>query len=250
MRTMIPLVLLHAFPVDARMWHGVREPLAARTRLITPDQRGLGRSPLPDTDRAPTLDDAARDVLAMLDKLELDRVVLGGCSMGGYVTMAVLRAAPERVAGLVLVDTKSTVDDAAARENRLAVAERAEREGVAGWLADAMLPKLLGPDAGPDVVATAREMVDDQPPAGVAWAQRAMADRPDSTDLLRAATVPALVVVGRHDTLTPPDAARALAGSMPDARFVEIPGAGHLSPLEAPAAVAETIGGWLTERCG
>jgi pimeloyl-ACP methyl ester carboxylesterase len=94
------LVLLHAFPVDARMWDGMRDGLAARTRVITPDQRGLGRSPLPESSREPDLDDAARDVLALLDKLELDRVVLGGCSMGGYLTMAVLRAAPQAEADI------------------------------------------------------------------------------------------------------------------------------------------------------
>ena len=114
------------------MWNPVREPLAARRRLITPDQRGLGRTPLPDSEHEPSLDLAAKDVLAMLDKLELDRVVLGGCSMGGYVTMAVLRAAPERVGGLILVDTKATADDEEARNNRLTVAERAEREASTG----------------------------------------------------------------------------------------------------------------------
>ncbi len=230
------------------MWNGVREPLVARTRLITPDQRGFGRTELPETDRAPSLDDAARDVLAMLDKLELDRVVLGGCSMGGYVTQAVLRAAPERIGGLVFIDTKATADTEEARQNRLAVAERAETEGISGWLADAMLPKVLGETTRTtrtDLVDRARELVEDQPAAGVAWAQRAMAARPDSTDLLREATVPALVIVGEEDELTPPDAARGLAGVLPDATFVVLPGAGHLTPLEDPEGVVKAILDWL-----
>src|SRR5699024_8955795 len=84
-----PLVLLHAFPLDARMWDPVRERLAARIRVITPDLRGFGRTELPVSDRSPDLADAAADVLAMLDSLGLQRVVLGGCSMGGYVAMAV-----------------------------------------------------------------------------------------------------------------------------------------------------------------
>src|SRR5438067_4219288 len=110
----LPLILLHAFPVDARMWQRIREPLASRLRLITPDQRGLGRTPLPQTDREPALEDAARDVIALLDKVALDRVLLGGCSMGGYVSMAVRRLAPERVGGLVLIDTRASADTAEA----------------------------------------------------------------------------------------------------------------------------------------
>lgn len=244
----LPLVLLHAYPLDARMWDGVREPLAARTRLITPDQRGLGRSPLPETDRPPSLEDAAHDVVAMLDKLGLDRVVLGGCSMGGYLTMAVLRLAPERVGGLVLIDTRATADTDAAAATRRAVAERAESDGVAWWLADSMMSKLVGPAtmlSRPRVLARVRELIDSQPPSGVAWAQRAMAARPDSFDAVRAATVPALVIVGEQDTLTPPSDARALADALPDARLVVLPGAGHLTPMEDPDSVAKAILDWF-----
>lgn len=245
-----PLVLLHAFPVDSRMWDGIRAPVAAHTRLITPDQRGLGRSPLPATDRAPTLDDAARDVLAMLDKLGLDRVALGGCSMGGYLTMAVLRAAPERLAGLVLMDTKATADTEQARDNRLAVAARAEQETGLRWLADGMLRNLLGANtkiARPDVLRRAREMIESQPPAGVAWAQRAMAARPDATETLLSAEVPALVIAGAQDTLTPPATAREMADGLPGSRLLILPGAGHLSPMEDPAAVSGALCDWLDE---
>jgi|SRR5690606_7184715 len=245
----LPLVLLHAYPLDARMWNAVRGPLSAHTRVITPDQRGMGRSPFPESDAAsePSLDDAARDVVALLDRLELDRVVLGGCSMGGYLTMAVLRAAPERVGGLVLVDTKAEADGDEARANRLSVAERAESEGIGGWLADAMVPNLLSDHTRqyqPEVAALVRELIESQQPAGVAWAQRAMAARPDSTDTLRQSDVPALVLVGQQDGLTPPDAARAMVDALPDARLVEIPNAGHLTPLEAPDAVATAITDW------
>lgn len=243
-----PLVLLHAFPLDARMWDGVRVPLAARTRVIMPDQRGLGRSPLPDADTEPTLDDAARDVLALLDKLELDRVVLGGCSMGGYLAMALLRAAPERVSGLVLIDTKASADTDEARQNRAAMAERVEAEGV-GFVADALLPGLLGETSRadrPEVVTTVREIIATQPPSGIAWAQRAMAARPDSLETLRAADVPALVVFGEQDTLMPLEEANAMLDALPQAKLELIPAAGHLAPLEDPAAVAEAILSWLT----
>lgn len=256
----LPLVLLHAYPLDARMWNPVRESLSARTRVITPDQRGMGRSPFPgaaaaDTasgpegspEREPSLDDAARDVVALLDRLGLDRVVLGGCSMGGYLTMAVLRAAPERVGGLVLIDTKAEADTDEARANRLSVADRAESEGISGWLADAMLPNLLSEptrERRPEVEALVRELIESQQPSGVAWAQRAMAARPDSTETLRAADIPALVIVGERDGLTPPEAARDMADVLSVTRFETIPEAGHLAPLEAPDAVAAAITDW------
>lgn len=244
----LPLVLLHAYPLDARMWNPLRESLAARTRLITPDQRGLGRTPLPPTDREPSLDDAAADVVAMLDKLGLDRVVLGGCSMGGYVTMAVLRRAPERVGALVFIDTRAAADTQQARAERLAVADRAESEGIEGWLADDMLPKLLSEharSARPELVATVRELIESQRPSGVAWALRAMAARPDSTEALRDVDVPALVIVGEQDSLTPPALAGDLADALPRARLVVIPGAGHLTPLEAPQQVGDAVLDWL-----
>ncbi|WP_298180840.1 alpha/beta fold hydrolase [Saccharomonospora sp.] len=240
----LPLVLLHAYPVDARMWNSVREPLAERTRLITPDQRGLGRSPLPSGDTEPSLDHAAYDVVALLDRLGLDKVVLGGCSMGGYVTLAVLRLAPERVGGLVFIDTKAEADTDAARENRLAVARRAETEGVHGWLAESMLPNLLGEttrNRRPELVDHVRGLIEQQPPAGVAWAQRAMAARDDATDVLRSADVPSVVIVGEEDTVTPPEKARDLADILPRGELVVLPEAGHLTPLEAPEGVVDAV---------
>ncbi|OXM52760.1 alpha/beta fold hydrolase [Amycolatopsis alba] len=239
----LPLVLLHAFPVDARLWDGVRAPLGERLRLITPDQRGLGRSPLPDTDREPDLDDAARDVVALLDRLELDQVVLGGCSMGGYLTMAVLRLAPERVGGLVFIDTKATADTPEAARARHDVAARVEAEG-AGWMPEAVTPGLLSVKAPPEVSERLRELITSQPPSGIAWAARAMATRPDSLETLRSADVPALVVVGEEDGLTPLEAANTLVETLPDATLVVLPEVGHLTPLEDPAGVVEAILGW------
>ncbi|GAA4532842.1 alpha/beta fold hydrolase [Amycolatopsis samaneae] len=250
--TDLPLVLLHAFPFDARMWDPVRAPLAERVRLITPDQRGLGRSPLPETEREPSLADAAHDVVALLDRLGLDRVVLGGCSMGGYLALAVLRLAPERVGGLVLIDTTATADDPDAVLRRLAVAERVEAEGVSGWFAEDNLPKLLSEKTRterPEIAETVRGLIDAQPPSGVAWAARAMRVRPDSVELLRGRDVPALVIVGEHDAITPLDAANTMVGALADATLVVLPEAGHLTPLEDPAGVVEAILEWYPKVC-
>lgn len=229
------------------MWNAVREPLASHVRVITPDQRGLGRSPLPESPREPSLEDAARDVVALLDRLELGRVVLGGCSMGGYLAMAVLRLAPERVGGLVLIDTKATPDTPEAAQTRLDVAARVEREGIKTWLAEANLPNLLAAstrEQRPEVVETVREIIESQPAAGVAWTALALRSRPDSLDLLRDCGVPALVVVGEEDPITPVAAASEMAGVMEGSTLVVLPDAGHLTPLEDPAGVVEAILSW------
>ncbi|TWP53479.1 alpha/beta fold hydrolase [Lentzea tibetensis] len=225
------LVLLHAFPVDSRMW-------PAELGAITPDQRGR--------DREPDLELIARDVLADLDARGIERFALGGCSMGGYVAMAVLRIAPERVARLVLVDTKATADTDEARANRLTMAKRVEEEGTA-WLPDALLPNLLGPDASNGAGELVTRMIVEQPAHEVAWAQRAMASRPDSSELLARTTIPALVIVGERDQLTPPSLAAEMADLLPNSTYVEIPGAGHLVPVEAPRTFASAVRQWCSE---
>ncbi|WP_026424869.1 alpha/beta fold hydrolase [Actinokineospora inagensis] len=238
---MQPLVLFHAFPLDARMWDGVRAPLSEHVRLITPDQRGFGRSPLGSA--APSLDVVAADAIALLDSLAVDRAVVGGCSMGGYVAMALLRHAPERVSGLLFVDTKAVADTAEAAAGRVAAATRAETEGTVPWLAEPLLG-VLGTTA---VHGQVRSWVEDQPPASVAWTQRAMAARPDSRALLHSSTVDTLVVHGELDGLMPVALGRELA-DLTGGTLTVLPGVGHLPPVEAPEAFVEAVLPWLAGR--
>ncbi|AUS79876.1 alpha/beta hydrolase [Actinoalloteichus sp. AHMU CJ021] len=247
-----PLVLLHAFPVDARMWGGVRPLLGPGRRVFAPDQRGLGGRPLTrDGDvPQPDLDVVADDVLAELDAQGVRRVVVGGCSMGGYVAMALLRRAPGRVAGLVLVGTRAGADGPEQRANRLRVADRLEREGATGWSAESAVEGLLGPTtraSRPEVVRAVRGWAREQSPAGVAWAQRAMASRRDSRALLAAATVPVLVVAGQEDGVVPVGEHRALAGDIAGSALRVVPGAGHLAPVEDPVGFAGCLVPWLDE---
>jgi pimeloyl-ACP methyl ester carboxylesterase len=243
----LPLVLLHAFPLSSAMWDDVRRPLAARCRVLTPDQRGFGRSPLgPD---APDLDRCADDVVALLDRLALDRVVLGGLSMGGYVAMALGRRHPERVRALVLADTKATADPEPARASRLRMADDLEARG-SDVLVEQVLPALLGTtttSTRPQVVARVRAAVQDAPAATAAWAQRAMAGRPEAFDVLRGLDVPALVVVGDQDVLSPPDDAQAMADALPQGRLVVLEGAGHLTAVEVPGAFAAAVEAFVQE---
>lgn len=240
-----PVVLLHAFPVDARLFDPIRAALASH-QLSTPDFPGFGvraAEPLPEP---PSLAALADDVVAGLDAEGIDRAVIGGVSMGGYVALAVLREYPGRVAGLVLVDTRAGADDDEATARRFSVADRADRGDVAAGT-DAVAP-LVAPNASDDVRSFLASIVTDQPPASIAWAQRAMAARPDSTALLAAAGVPVLVVVGERDAVTPPSVAAAMTDGAGDAELVVLPGAGHLTPAEDPAGFAGAVGGWLERR--
>jgi pimeloyl-ACP methyl ester carboxylesterase len=240
--TAAPLVLLHAFPLERSMWRPVAGRLAAAgVPAVLVDLPGLGESPLPDG--VPDLAVSADAVAGVLDALELPRAVVAGVSMGGYVALALARRHPGRLAGLALVDTKAEADGDAARTTRERVAAAVEGpEGTAAL--DPMLEALLGPTTRADRAELAGEVaaaLRAARPEGVAWSQRAMAARPDSTALLPGITVPAAVVVGAEDGLAPPAQAAAMAEALPDAVLTEIPRAGHLTPLEAPDAVAAAL---------
>jgi pimeloyl-ACP methyl ester carboxylesterase len=229
------VVLLHAFPLSSAMWLAQREALSGSVRVVTPDQRGFGGSPLGDD--PPSLDAAADDLAALLDSLAIDRVVLGGLSMGGYVAMAFLRRHAERVDALILADTKASADAPQARANRERIANLVTDDESSGILVDEVLPTLLGATTTaerPLVSGRVKALVQAAPAAAVAWAQRAMAARPDSFDTLRLAPVPTLVIVGVEDTIPPPYYAQAMAKTVTGGRLDILPRAGHLSALEVP----------------
>lgn len=241
----LPVVLLHAFPLNRRMWEPQRDALARRYRVITPDFRGHGKSEVPAEDS--TMERLAEDVRGLLDELKLERVVLGGLSMGGYVAFAFYRKYAARVAALILADTRAAADSEEGRQGRYELAAVAEKEG-SGAVAERMLPKLLAASTHqnqPQVVAAVREMILSTSPAGIARALRGMAARPDSSDLLPRIHCPTLVLVGEQDTLTPPAEAEKLAQAIPGARLEIIAGAGHLSNLEQPARFTHLVEDFL-----
>lgn len=241
---MIPLVLLHAFPLDATMYAEVADTFDGP--LLTPNLSGFGEVPLPAGE--PSLDVYADHVVRELEAAGLDRVVLGGTSMGGYTVMAFCRRHPERVAGLALIDTKATADPADAAVGRRSMAQRMVDGATTDPLLENVLPKLLGVttvSTRPAVAERVRGWVRDADPAAAAWAQRAMAARPDSLDTLRGMHVPTLVVVGEEDVLSPPADAGVMAAALSDCELVLIPKVGHLTPVEAPAEVTAALQGLM-----
>ncbi len=246
----VPLVLLHAFPLSAAMWRHQVSGLADLCPVFAVDQRGFGTARDVSLEGVtPSLDVVADDLAGYLDERGLNQVVLGGLSMGGYVAMAFLRRHPDRVRGLILADTKATADTPEAARDRLRIAEAIEREGDTESLAATMLPRLLGASTRnerPDVVDWVTTEIRGAAPAAVAWAQRAMAARPDSLETLAAADVPALVLVGEEDETTGIGEARTMVEVLPRAELRQIPRAGHLSAVEAPEEFNAAVRDFLT----
>lgn len=241
---MADVVLLHAFPVTSALWTAQAEALrGAGHRAWTPDLPGFGAAPL--RDEKPSLDRMADAILALCDQEGLGQVVVGGLSMGGYVSMALLRQAPERVAALVLADTKGTADTDEGRAGRLAMAQRMDSGGVTAALAEGMIPALLGETTRrerPEVVETVSGWIGSALPRSVAWAQRAMAARRDSLATLAAFDGPALVVWGEEDVILSPRTEQdLLVDALPDVELAVIPAAGHLSAVENPDAVSGVL---------
>lgn len=210
-------------------------PDGRAARVLAPDLPGFGATSA--SGAAPSLDLLADAVAGMLDTAGVERAVVGGLSMGGYVALAFARRHPERLAGLLLADTKASADTEPARANRERIAAAVLARDSVRLLAEEKLEStLLGPAAAPELVARVRELIAEATPAGVAWAQRAMAARGESFDVLAGLRVPAAVLVGAEDALTPPADAQAMAQALADARLTVLPGVGHLSALEDPAA--------------
>ncbi|GAA4218731.1 alpha/beta fold hydrolase [Streptosporangium album] len=246
----LPVVLLHAFPLSSAMWLAQRESLGAVCKVITPDLRGFGGSVLAEDE--PSLDVMADDVVRLLDHEGVDRAVVGGLSMGGYVTMALCRRHPDRVLGVILADTKASADPEAARASRERIAV-AVLDGGTSILVEEVLPTLVGTTTVQRramVFGRVRGLVQSAPPKAVAWAQRAMAGRPDSFDTLRGLKVPALVIVGEEDGLTPLADAETMVEAVPDGRLTVIGKAGHLSAVEQPEAFNRAVAGFIAELAG
>jgi pimeloyl-ACP methyl ester carboxylesterase len=235
-------VFLHAFPLNATMWEPQLLALGPRMALAPhfPGFGGRARS-------ASDLDRFAQAVVQAMDAAAIREAVLVGLSMGGYVALRLHAHVPERIAGLVLADTRACADDEETRARRSDQATRARREGL-GWLEEALLPFLLGETTRrerPEVVEKVRSIIAQADPEGVARALGAMRSRPDSIPHLQNIQVPVLVLVGEEDTLTPLEEARRIADGVPDGRLTVIPAADHLSNLEAPEAFNEALLGFL-----
>ena len=246
----VPVLLVHGFPLDHTMWDSQIAALSGRARVIAPDLRGFGQTPLApgDAERGILMEAYADDLAELLDRLVVrEPIVLVGFSMGGYVAWQFLRKYGERLRALVQCDTKAKADIEEARAGRMKMAEHVAEWG-SGRVAEMMGPKLFAPatfEKQPDVVAAVRAVVERTPPAGIAAAQRGMAARPDVTSWLPTIKVPTLVLVGEQDAISPPAEMQEIAAAIPDAEYVVIPRAGHMTTMEEPSMVNRALASFL-----
>lgn len=230
-----PVVLIHAFPLNADMWRPQLERVPEGWRFIAPDLRGFGRN-ASRTHPAPSMEAFAADIVSMLDALEIERAAVGGVSMGGYITFAFLRKAPERCSTVLLANTRAQADTAEGVAARQKMSELVRAAGPSA-VADQMLPKLLGATSlgeRPGLASRVRAMIESSGAEGIDAAIHGMMKRPDSTAMLPSISVPALIVAGEEDAIIPLSDAEMLDREIPRSRLVVLRTAGHLSNLEVP----------------
>jgi pimeloyl-ACP methyl ester carboxylesterase len=225
------LLLLHAWPIDARMWERQLAAVPGDLPVAAPHLPGFGGSEA--SGEVMTMRAAAERALAAMGERGIDRAVVCGLSMGGYVAFEVWRRARERVAGLVLANTRAVADPPEAAAARRALAERLRSEG--NVLAEEP-PALLSDGAPEELRARVRGWIEDQSPEAIAAALLGMAERPDSTPDLATIRVPTLVLTSTEDRMIAPEVSAEMAGLIPQGRLQTIEGVGHLSNLEAPEA--------------
>jgi pimeloyl-ACP methyl ester carboxylesterase len=240
----LPVVLVHGFPLDRRIWEAQLHGLSDHHRIITVDLPGFGKSPVSGPFSAKSLADDLRGFLKRIDALPC---VLGGLSMGGYVALAFAEYYAGDLKGLMLVDTRAEGDTPQGKEGRAAMIELARTEGSAA-VADQMMPKMVSETTKknqPAIVKKLQAIMEACPAKTIEYACAAMRDRKDYSTELGSIKTPTLVIVGEADAITPPSMAENMHRSLAGSKIAIIPRAGHMSPMEQPAAVTKAIGEFL-----
>lgn len=229
------IVLVHGYPLDRSIWDAVAVDLSKDARVILPDLRGFGRSPI--TEGIYTMRLLADDLAELLSKLGLRRVVLVGHSMGGYVCLAFARAYPERVAGLALVASQAAADLPEKRQDRYKLAEEVKRKGARVVIETGLAR--YSPD--PRVLERTRELMERASPVAIAGALKGMAERSESYDVLDNLPAPVCLIAGEQDALIPVDRAEEAVRMLQRGWLVRIPGGGHMPMWEHPETVAAAL---------
>lgn len=233
----LPVVFVHGFPLDRTIWSPLVPLLKDHARLILPDLRGFGKTAMPEDEEPYSMRVLADDLLAFADRLELDKMVLVGHSMGGYISLAFAQAYPQRLAGLGLVSSQAAADTPEKRQGRMKTADAVRRKGVARAL-DGMAQKLT---TRPELVEPIAALINQQNPAAVMAALKGMAERADSTEKLANISVPAVVISGMQDATIPLERSQEMNQLLGWSWLVEIPEGGHMPMMEYPELVADAL---------
>lgn len=242
-----PVVLLHAFPLSRKMWQPQVEAFKTKNyRLILPDLRGFGEShSFSDIN---SMEDMAKDVAELLDALKIERAIIGGLSMGGYVTFELFLLFPEKFAALVLCDTNFSADNAEKRESRLDLIEKVEKNGASSLIKE-MLATTIGNHTNENNQILKERLekayADVNPKAAIA-ALHGMAQRKDNSNVLDNNSLPAILIFGKEDTITDLNTAEEMRRKIPNSQLVFIENAGHYSNLEQPAQFNSILSNFLS----
>ena len=231
-----PFIFVHGYPLDHTIWLPLVPELEKHARLILPDLRGHGQSPAPVGVYSMEL--LAADLLALMDEMGLEKAVIAGHSVGGYIALHFTRDYPERLAGLVLVASHCFSDPPERKQIRLDTAEKVERTGKTDFIAESMLPNLT-----PDKVLQEklRLIIEKAKPAGVAGILRGMAQRNDTCEVLSNLNVPTVIIAGELDKHLSIEKAQQMADMMKKPWLEIIPGAGHMPMMEVPQKVSQIL---------
>ena len=237
----IPLLLVHGYPFDHTMWFSTIASLGSKAKVIAPDLPGFGRAPVL-SDENPSMDGYAQFLLEHLDANNQEKVVIAGMSMGGYVALAFAENHRDRIAGLGLISSQAAADSAEAKSARKDSIQKIQERGIA-TVTDAILPKLFSDQnsAHIELRKYAEQGAERAGSEGLIWALQAMAGRPDRGHVLASLDIPILILHGAEDKIVPIAKVRAMAEICAKPIFVEVPKAGHATPLEAPDEVASGL---------
>jgi 3-oxoadipate enol-lactonase len=245
-----PVVFVHGFPFSQEMWSPQVQTLQSAFRVITYDHRGHGRSDAGDGQYL--LEFLVDDLIALLDHLKIEKAILCGLSMGGYVALRAVERNPERVRALVLCDTRSEADTNEAKLKRAAGIRTIKEKGVPAF-AEGFLKQVFAPksfETQPQAVELIRKIILANPPLGICGTLLALASRTDTTAALPGITVPTLVLVGDQDPITPPAAAQSIQKAVPGAELHILPNAAHMSNLENTEAFNQHLLAFLKKITG
>ena len=239
------LIFIHAYPFDRTMWRSQTDAFKGRWRVISYDLRGHGESGLGEEEFS--LELFVQDLMGLMDALRIKTAVLCALSMGGYIALQAVETHPERFSALVLCDTRCSADTPEGKEDRNTAIKAIRRDGVEPY-AEGLLGKLLAPETfetQPQTVEAAREMILAISSLSLERSLRAMRERKETCSKLPDIKIPALIIVGEADKITPPEAARYLHDNIEHSRLAVIKDAGHLSNLENPSAFNDALKSFL-----
>lgn len=237
-----PVVLIHAFPLSSKMWKAQAEHLSRNNfRVILPDLPGFGETN--SKSEQFSIEEMAHQILELIESLNLEKAIIGGLSMGGYVLFNLFRIAPEKCAALMFCDTTYLADTDEKRKGRFEMISKIEKSG-ADALIENMLPNMTSDttkEKNPALIDELTEIFSKVSPQSAINALRSMAERTDSSDILSKINVPTLLVFGESDKVTNLENANKMNELIPDSELQVIKNAGHYSNLEQPEEFNEIL---------